>query len=514
MSPRVPIEFAPSGAVAWVDPGTTVQRASVLAGVPIAAPCGGRGVCGGCGVKVLAGELAPPDAAETAGLARAPRGVRLACRARVAGAVTVRPVVASNASRSSAAASTGPMVAGVDLGTTSVSAAAIDAATGREVGRATVPNRQVRRGADVLTRLEASLAGESDALKLEAEASVIEALELATAGATGRVERCVIAANPVMATLLAGASGKGLAAHPFAAPAGLAVAKKSALRGALAPGASLEVLPPVAAFVGGDALAGMLATGLADVERPTLLVDIGTNAEVVLATGETLVVASAPAGPAFEGGGIACGGPAVPGAVVRVVESDEGVVLETIGGAPATHLSGAGLVSAVAWLRRVGILDTDGLMQPLRHAPVSVHVGDDGVRAVRLGAGEGIEVTQLDVRAFQLAKAAVRAAIESVLAAEGVAVQSVDRLFIAGSFGAALSTDDLVELGVVPAATADVVVAVGNAALEGAIEVALDDRAAARIENLVGRARHVDLAADLRFSQVLMNAMSLARYGA
>ncbi|TLM98213.1 MAG: DUF4445 domain-containing protein, partial [Actinobacteria bacterium] len=214
MSARIPVEFAPSGRVAWVDPGTTVLRASQLAGAPIAAPCGGRGVCGGCGVRVLAGSLADPDAAESAGLSRAPQGVRLACRAQVVSPVSVRPVMTAEGSCFTGIATNEPLVAAVDLGTTSVSAIAVERSSGREVGRATVANRQASWGADVLSRLSAALAGDGAALQAAAEDSVLEAIGLAAGGATSQVERLVIAANPVMSALLAGADASGLAAHP------------------------------------------------------------------------------------------------------------------------------------------------------------------------------------------------------------------------------------------------------------------------------------------------------------
>ena len=218
------------------------------------------------------------------------------------------------------------------------------------------------------------------------------------------------------------------------------------------------MVPPIASFVGGDALAGTLSAGMIDAAHPILLVDFGTNAEIVLAGAGPLVVASAAAGPAFEGVGVSCGGPAAEGAVTRVrIAEDGSVALEALGSAEPQWFSGSGLVSAVAELRRHGHLDASGLLIAAGPLASRFSRGPGDVLEVRLGDDESscLVLTQLDVRALQLAKAAIRVGIEAVLAEGGVAASELESVLVAGAFGSALEPADLIELGVLPLGVAE-----------------------------------------------------------
>ena len=530
MQARVPVTFAPAGITIWVAPGVTVAEAARAASVLLAAPCAGRGVCGGCGVRVVGGALEPADEVEARALARAPRGVRLACRARVAGAVEVQPLYAG-APTGETPTSTTPevagaprrdvaLVAGIDLGTTSVAALIAEVDSGRELARASVANRQSSFGADVLSRISASLAGESDALRSLAEDSALAALRAAgeAGGAdVSRIERLVVAGNSAMAALLMGADTTSLASHPFTPPVGgEPLAVDSALRRAIAPGAQATLVPPMAAFIGGDALAATVAAGLVDVDAPVLLVDLGTNAELVLARPDGLLVTSTAAGPAFEGVGVSCGGPAVAGAVDRLVIADGAVKLHAIGDAQPQWFSGAGLVSAIAALMSAGHIQPDGAM--VAAGPLAARFARDeaGVLGVRLSADEAplVMLTQLDVRALQLAKAAVRAGIEALLRHAALSAAELSEVLVAGAFGAALQPEDLVAIGVLPSNAASRIRRVGNAALEGAAAMALDSSLSAIAAQTVARAVHVDLAADSAFSADFIVATEFRPYEA
>jgi uncharacterized 2Fe-2S/4Fe-4S cluster protein (DUF4445 family) len=273
------------------------------------------------------------------------------------------------------------------------------------------------------------------------------------------------------------------------------------------------MLPPVAGFVGGDALAAALAAGLVDADEPKLLVDFGTNAEIVLAGCGPLIVASAAAGPAFEGAGISCGGPAAEGAVTKVTIHREGSVeLTAIGSELPRWFSGSGVVSAVAELLRAGHLRADGLLVgqgPLEDRFTLV----DGVVTVSLGgAGVCLSVNQLDVRSLQLAKAAVRTGIEAVLRSAGIGALALREILVAGAFGSALHSADLVDLGVFPRDAATQIRSVGNAALEGAAVIALDPALLDVATTVASGARHVDLAGDPGFAAALMEATELKAY--
>ena len=509
----VPVTIAPNGSVVWVPTGTTLLEASQRAGAPLHAQCGGRGTCGTCAVRVLEGDLSDPDPDEQDTLVRAPHNVRLGCRARAIGPVRVEPLapISQPLSRTGSGVDIGDrLVAAVDLGTTTVAAVVLDCETGLEAGRAIVPNRQLGYGADVLSRLSRAQEGAGGELASAARESIREALELAAGDHLGAVESVVIAGNSAMAALLVGADISRLAVAPFEAPE-LPDMRPSELTPAGK--FSLEVLAPIASFVGGDTRAGLIASGVADSGVPEMLLDVGTNAEVALLSGGRLYVTSAAAGPAFEGAGLGCGGPAVEGAGVRVRFDGEQVELIGLGDAPARWLSGSGVVSAIALLLRTGHLDETGRMStdgPL--GPRFDLTGD--VLTVDLGTSEHpVRLTQLDVRAFQLAKAAVRVAVEAVMATAGVKASDLGALHVAGAFGGSLDPDDMALLGLIPGAAAPVVRQAGNASLAGAAAVACGARAEAEaVEAAASAVVHVSLAEDPGFSAALMRAVGFAPY--
>jgi len=519
-SARVPVTFSRDGVTVWVDAGTTVVEAARAAGIVIPAPCGGRGVCGSCAVRVQSGALSDPDDTELTTIARAPKGVRLACRARVVGPVevqvlTVTPRVA--AVEPVAAAQQRPLVAGVDLGTTSVAAVIIDSATGAELARASVPNRQQRLGADVLSRISAALAGSASELQTLAEESVLDALSVAArrGGVTlAGVERLVIAGNTAMVALLCGVDTASLSVHPFTAPQAAHELTSSEIRSAMGEGAKIVLVAAIASFVGGDALAGVVCCGLADATATSLLVDLGTNAEIVLACKGTLYAASAAAGPAFEGAGITCGGPAADGAVSLVEVAPDGMVNFTVlGGGEPLWFSGSGVVSALSALRRLGHVDRTGLMHRSGPLEGSYRVDDGGVAGFAFGAGAGcLTITQLDVRAVQLAKAAIRVGIQSVLAAATCAASDLGEVRVAGAFGFSVHPEDLVELGVLPVESAGSAVRVGNTALDGAAAIALDPGVLTRARRAASSAVSVELAGVAGFNEAFLSAMELSRY--
>lgn len=516
MSVRFPVTFAPLEAVAWVEPGTTVLAAASIARIALQAPCGGRGICGACGVRVLDGSLEAPGETETRILSTAGPGIRLACHARVVGPVRVKPIIAAQRSEAVACIPEGGVGVAVDLGTTSISAVAIDPVSGAEWGRATVQNPQSVWGSDVMSRLGAAIGGHSAELAAAATAGILEVVDGATAGHPEAVEALVIAGNTASVSLLAGVDVGSLAVAPYDAPTGIELDSDARLRAGFEPGTRISLVPPVASFVGGDVAAGIVACAMLEPgSGPRMLVDIGTNAEVALTVDGRLIVASAAAGPAFEGASISCGGVAAPGAATTVrIESDGAVKLDVIGRGRARWLSGAALISAVAELRRIGQLDQDGRL--LEHGPLSARISADdaGVRRVDLGdAAQPLFLTQLDIRALQLAKAAVLVAIQRVLTHARIDAASLERFWVAGAFGAAMRPADLVELGIVPGAVSSVISVAGNTALQGAVEMLVDETKFGAAADLALIAEHVDLAGDAAFAAALIAATRLVEVG-
>jgi uncharacterized 2Fe-2S/4Fe-4S cluster protein (DUF4445 family) len=319
-----------------------------------------------------------------------------------------------------------------------------------------------------------------------------------------------------MAALAAGADIGTLSAYPFVVPENSdRLGAEMPFQDLLSERADVTVLPSIAAFVGGDALAAIVAAGLVEARTPTMLVDMGTNAEIVLALpGDRMVVASTAAGPAFEGVGISSGGPAALGAVERVELSSGELVLHAIGDAEPRWLSGAGLVSALAALRGSGHLKADGALRP--EGSLGNRFGKDGSGVVRmdLSASDSapMGVTQLDVRTVQLAKAAISAAVRIVLERASVSADELGEVLVAGAFGSALNPDDLVSLGVLPVNSAGRIRQVGNAALAGATAIALDGTLYDLAVDVAGQAVSVDLASDEHFNALFVSATEFAEY--
>lgn len=509
---RVPVVFEGWGKTAWVPAGSTISEAAVVAGVPLPGSCGRRAICGLCGVRVLEGTLDEASAEESSALTRAPAGVRLACRARVLGPVTVKPVVAQPGfGYGETVGSEVPVVVAVDLGTTSVSAVAVEPDSGREIGRATVANAQQNFGADVLSRVSAYLAGDSEALRQAAETSILAAIEFACPNC--EIRRLVVAGNSAMAAILTESDVSPLAKTPFAAPRLADLPLHSGLRERVAPGASIDIVPPIAAFVGGDVLCGVALLLGEGESGPACLVDMGTNAEVAVVVNGVLTVTSAPAGPAFEGWGTSSGGPAVPGAISSVAIDGDAVLLQTIGDESPLWFSGAGLVSAIAALRRAGHLDVDGLLHEA--GPLHSRFARDEAGVLAVGFGDdpvSLRLTQLDIRNFQLAKAAVRAALEMALRKTGVSAGQIQTLWVSGAFGQALQADDLVQLGIVPQGGASSVQTPGNTSLAGAVCFALEGGSLDEAMGVARCAENLELASEAGFAEILMNALRLAPY--
>jgi len=519
---RIPVTFAPDGVVAWVEVGTTVAEAARVAGLVLPSPCGGRGVCGSCGVRVLAGHLADPDDTELLGLARAPKGIRLACRARADSPVEIRTLTTLEVVSDVGRVPHGPavdIIAAVDLGTTSVAALLIEATTGRELARASVGNLQQPFGADVLTRVSAALGGQAALLRRYAEESVLDALcasARSAAVSVSWISRLVIAGNSAMSGLLAGVDVSGLAAHPFVPPLVGGPLESIAISESLAPGATIELVEPIASFVGGDTLAALVGTGMLGAGGSRLLVDLGTNAEIALMSQRGLTVASAAAGPAFEGAGVSCGGPAAEGAVTSITVSPVGAVeFGVLGGGEPLWFSGSGVVSVLATLRRLGHIDATGLLSRDGLLQDRYRLNDSGVAEFSFGDSEGCLVfSQLDVRAVQLAKAAIQVGLRAVLEHADCPATSLTSVYVAGAFGFSVSADDLIAIGVLPEQVAEVSERVGNAALEGAASLALDPGFFRRAHEAAVEATSVDLALEADFNSTFLAAMSLEPYSA
>lgn len=402
----------------------------------------------------------------------------------------------------------------LDLGTTTIVAGLIDLTSGAIVALGSTLNGQERFGSDVISRITHAMetpAGLAE-LREAALASINELLArllLDSGVATERIYHAVVAGNSTMLHLLLEVDPGALALAPFA-PAFAEPLDLSAHEVGiqLHPEGRVETFPLVGAYVGADIVAGTLATGSGRNERYSLLVDIGTNGEVVLGTPLRILAAAAPAGPAFEGAQIRCGMRATEGAIEAVRMCDT-VELDIIGGGDPRGICGSGLADAVAGLLQTGLLDPSGRLkrrdEAAAHPLAEQLVEIDGAPAFRLA--DGVELTQRDLRALQSAKGAIAAGIHILLTDAGVDAEQLDEILLAGSFGTYIDPASALAIGLVPSIDLKRVTAVGNSSLEGAKMALLSFREKQLGFGLAAGIEYVELSGRPDFNQVFTDSL-------
>lgn len=405
-----------------------------------------------------------------------------------------------------------------DLGTTTVVGTLLDVGTGTPLAVTSVLNGQQPFGGDVITRISATMMDKDALGRLQAAAgatlSDVAARVCREAGVDPtQVYEVAVAGNATMTALALGIDPEPLGVAPFVmSSAQPPTVLASDLGLSLHPRARAYFFPALGAYVGGDIVAGMLATGMDRDKRTRLFIDVGTNCEIVLSDGDTIVSTAAPAGPAFEGGAIRCGMRAADGAieVVKVDPAAEGdeaaVTLGVIGDVEPRGLCGSGLVDAVSELVRVGLLDSSGRLVPdeeaLRIAPAladrMARVGEERVFLLHrpepdAEPAECVYLSQRDVRELQFAKAAISTGWSLLLEELGLEHRDVQQVLLAGSFGSYLSPASAVRIGLVPRLPVLRIVAAGNVAGEGAKMALLSVRERAGALALLEEVTYVEL---------------------
>jgi uncharacterized 2Fe-2S/4Fe-4S cluster protein (DUF4445 family) len=413
-----------------------------------------------------------------------------------------------------------------DLGTTTVVATLLDLSTGTPVAVHSMLNKQQPFGGDVITRISSTMM-DPDALgRLQqlAQQTLAElAADVCEEGGVDpqHVYEVALAGNATMTALLLGIDPEPLGVAPFvmttATPEGL---RASDLGLDLHPGARAHLFPALGAYVGGDIVAGMLATGMDRDKRMRLFIDVGTNCEIVLGDGDRIVSTAAPAGPAFEGGAIRCGMRAAEGAI-EVVKLADDVTLQVIGDVEPRGLCGSGLVDAVAELVKVGLLDASGRFVTDEAAKEIApdlaerlsQVGDERVFVLHRPDGatdtaDTVYLSQRDVRELQFAKAAIATGWTLMLEELGVEPRDVQQVLLAGSFGTYLSPASAVRIGLVPKLPVLRIVSAGNVAGEGAKMALLSLRERTGARTLLEEVRYVELSDRSDFNDKFVEQLS------
>ena len=419
----------------------------------------------------------------------------------------------------------------VDVGSTTIAAHLCDLASGEVLGSHGTMNPQIRFGEDLMSRVSHVMmnpGSETEMTRVVREAVdglIAELCRDAEAAPTDVLET-VLVANPIMHHLFLGISPVELGQAPFALTTDSAVeVRASELGFGIHPGARSYWLPCIAGHVGADAAGMLLAEAPWEDEAVTLLVDVGTNAEILLAGSGRLLAASSPTGPAFEGAQISCGQRATAGAIDRVridpqtlearfkvigneAWSDDPGFEAGLGPQGVTGICGTGIIEAVAELFLAGVIRPDGLIDGALAERTDRVAPDERTFAYTLHAGSPeIRISQNDVRAIQLAKAALYAGIRLLM--DHLGVQRVDRIRLAGAFGSHIDVRYAMVLGMIPDCELESVSSAGNAAGTGAVAALLNAGARKTIETQVRRAEKIETAVEAAFQEHFVAAMAL-----
>lgn len=413
-----------------------------------------------------------------------------------------------------------------DVGTTTLVGMLVDLNTDRELAVTSRLNPQTAFGDDVVTRIEHARE-DADGLAnlhrtvIDASNEMIGELADQAGIARDRICELTFSGNTTMLHLLCGIDPRYLGEMPFVPVTGnplLVDARELGLR--VHPRARAYVLPIIGGFVGGDTVSGILATGLAQAKGPALLVDIGTNGEIVLSAAGRLTAAATAAGPAFEGARIKHGMRGTIGAIEKII-LDGQVRTNVIGDTPPVGLCGSALIDLAAGLLRHGIVSPQGRMHRPEELPGDLVpelrrrvVSDDGevsfvvVPATDSGTGAPIVLTQRDVRQLQLASGAIRAGISILLKRAGLQPEDLETVLIAGGFGNFIRRSNAQRIGLLPYKIPRHRIRYrGNTSLAGARSVAVSVRARQMAEELARRTEHVDLSTDPDFQWAFADAM-------
>lgn len=512
-------------AMAVAGDGRSLADTLAAHGLPLNTRCGQRGLCRGCEVELREGLLLVDG-----GAIAAPATVK-ACRARVAGEAAIHLPSRSRIEHRPQVGETFEIAVpyahqplfdfipgqrdtgfAVDIGTTTVVVLLVDLVTGEVLSRAGGFNEQIRFGDNVITRIEAGRNAET--LAALQRAIVRETIQPLLAKACDRAKRLperiaggTLAGNTTMLHLLVGADPTPLGIAPFT-PRFIAGRRvRAGDIGLEVPGLGaalpLQLLPGIAAYIGADITAGVFASGMVFDPTPSLLVDIGTNGEIVLQSGGKLTACATAAGPAFEGCGLRCGTRAREGAVSDLNLKLNPFRLETevIGSVPlarATGICGSAYVDFLATARSSGLLGLTGRFEAnaWENIPAQFRHVEDGERALRLADANGagaLRVSEVDVALLLQAKAAIGAGIEILLETAGIRAADIGKVYLAGGFGMHLNVAHAIAIGLLPGFREEQVRVVGNTSLAGAVLALVDRTTLVEMENLRTQVEVVEL---------------------
>lgn len=489
MKKNYQITILPSGKKINAFEGETLLTALRRGNLAPSAPCGGNGSCGKCQVFVNNNKL-------------------LACQTPVTADMTVQLISSAIESKILTANQTisvpaDPLQTGyllaVDIGTTTIAGYLMNE-QGHELAADGIPNPQSSYGADVISRIQLALQAEMSSLTFCIRKGVADLMQnLCEKSGINPLDICIVSivGNPCMQQLFLGIPPKNLATVPFSPVITTSSVQPASQFLPVNDNALLLTVPDISGFVGADTVSCVLSTRIYDSDAITLMVDIGTNGEMVLGNSSRLVACSTAAGPALEGAKITFGMTVQEGAIDHVFIQNGTLSVHVIGECTAIGICGSGLIDAIACLLELGLLNKRGRLNSNKelHQERIVFLTED------------IYLTQNDIREVQLAKGAIAAGILLLASELAISLEQIDTVLLAGAFGSFMNTQNACRIGLIPEELSGKIIPVGNAAGSGAKLIACNQSEFSRTDYLVHKTEFIELANSSAFQHEFAKQM-------
>jgi uncharacterized 2Fe-2S/4Fe-4S cluster protein (DUF4445 family) len=460
-------------------------------------PCGGKGTCGKCQVKLLTGEIEVSELHQRKlDHFHLPADRRLACMSSCSGSITLQieqfnHLILADETDFEFQPEEGYGVA-VDLGTTTIVTQLVDLKTAKILAVETLLNPQVRFGADLISRIQAGLDGNDEEMKSLIRFAIGKMIGQMLEVCKVVPKKVVLVGNTVMQRIFSGCDLTPLSCYPFeVSDLGMKSFTAEELGWEFPVSHAIQFYPSIGSFVGSDILAGIAATGLHQKEKFVALIDLGTNGEIVVGNKEQIICASTAAGPAFEGANLSMGMRAVTGAISSIRLQDGKMTSSVIGNTDPKGICGSALIDAVAVLQKLEVIGPFG----------EIGSGEESVLIEK-----SVRLTQKDVYEFLLAKAAISAGISILARSLMIEVSDIEEIYIAGGFGNYIHIEHLLSTGMVESSE-EKIRKMGNTALIGAKMFLFDHNELAPA--ILQKTRHVNLEGFPDFQDIYISKMIL-----
>ena len=453
-----------NGKIQYVTDGTVLSDVLIGSSETVEHICGGKGTCRKCTVTVNGKK-------------------ELSCQYRIKSDITVilpeKDEILSETGAKESGTVTENLCCVLDIGTTTLAIALVSLDEEKIIKVVTRTNPQRIFGADVITRIDCCRKNGVENLQ---QAVVSEVNKMLVELGVYDINNLYVAGNATMLHLFFGVDCSSMAVAPYT-PVFLESRTDDAENLGIVGVKKVKALPSIATFVGADIVAGLNYVGLPENGKHNLLVDLGTNAEIVLFSEKSVLCTAAVAGPCFEGANISCGMSATNGAIYSYSEN----AIKIIGNTKATGVCGTGLIDAIAYLLKYEEIDETGFME-----------------CEEFEIADGVSINQADIRQYQLAKSAVYSAILTLMQIKNISFDNIDKMYISGGFSAKINVENAVKTGLLPAELKNKCVAINNSSLLGTVKYACENN---NLAYFIDNSTYVDLSANPTFSDLFIKNM-------